>query len=162
MAVNHLPKDIVKLYDVYDYKHALAILKFDFPDEYSAILEALRQFKLTPDNVKKAGGNESEMPKLISKLLPGWEKQKLKISQTATDQNGKITTSHSSSHTIDFYRNQVALEMEWNSKDQTYDRDLYAFRSFFEFGQIDVAVIVTRGQNLVPFLSHSELIQKTE
>ncbi|MFI5102054.1 MAG: BglII/BstYI family type II restriction endonuclease [Terriglobales bacterium] len=29
----------------------------------------------------------------------------------------------------------VALDVEWNSKDQTFDRDLYAFRTFFEFGR---------------------------
>ena len=30
-------------------------------------------------------------------------------------------------HRIDFLNGRVALDLEWNSKDQTYDRDLYAF-----------------------------------
>src|SRR5690606_37595172 len=47
-------------------------------------------------------------------------------------------------HLVDFWRGRVAFDYEWNSKDQTYDRDLYAFRSFFEAGVIDVGVIVTR------------------
>ncbi|MBX2956810.1 MAG: hypothetical protein KF846_11670 [Cyclobacteriaceae bacterium] len=151
MAQKHIPSDILALYDVFDYKHAAAILKHDFPKEYKEICDALRNFRLTADNIKKAGGNESEMPKKLAKLLPLWKKQKLKINQTATDQNGIVTTSNSSTHIIDFFKNKVALDMEWNSKDQTYDRDLYAFRAFFEFGQIDIAIIVTRGKNLVSF-----------
>lgn len=29
---------------------------------------------------------------------------------------------------------KIAFDVEWNSKDQTFDRDLYAFRSFSECG----------------------------
>jgi hypothetical protein len=40
--------------------------------------------------------------------------------------------------------------MEWNSKDQTFDRDLYAFSAFFQCGVIDVGVLVTRSESLNP------------
>ena len=45
-------------------------------------------------------------------------------------------------------RGKVALDFEWNSKDQTFDRDLYAFRAFFESGAIEAAMLVTRGVSL--------------
>jgi hypothetical protein len=48
-------------------------------------------------------------------------------------------------HRIDFVNDRVALDLEWNSKDQTYDRDLYAFSAFHQAGAIDVGVILTRG-----------------
>jgi len=51
-------------------------------------------------------------------------------------------------HRIDFLNGRVALDLEWNSKDQTYDRDLYAFSAFYEAGAIDVGVILTRGASL--------------
>ena len=51
-------------------------------------------------------------------------------------------------HRIDFVKGRVALDLEWNSKDQTYDRDLYAFSAFYDAGAIDVAVIITRGSSL--------------
>jgi hypothetical protein len=51
-------------------------------------------------------------------------------------------------HLIDFVRGKVALDFEWNSKDQTFDRDLYAFRAFFESGAIEAAMLVTRGVSL--------------
>ena len=38
--------------------------------------------------------------------------------------------------------------MEWNSKDQTFDRDLYAFRTFYECGVITCGVIITRSESL--------------
>lgn len=38
--------------------------------------------------------------------------------------------------------------MEWNSKDQTFDRDLYAFRMFYECGIIKVAILLTRSEKL--------------
>lgn len=42
----------------------------------------------------------------------------------------------------------MALDFEWNSKDQTFDRDLFAFRTYYECNIISVAVIVTRSAEL--------------
>ena len=35
-------------------------------------------------------------------------------------------------HNVDFVKNQVAFDVEWNSKDQTFDRDLLAMRMYHE------------------------------
>ena len=51
-------------------------------------------------------------------------------------------------HNIDFLKNRVAFDLEWNSKDQTFDRDLLAMRTYFDCGLIDVGVIVTRAEDL--------------
>ncbi len=48
-------------------------------------------------------------------------------------------------HRIDFVSGKVAIDLEWNSKDQTYDRDLYAFSAFCGAGAIDLGIILTRG-----------------
>ena len=42
----------------------------------------------------------------------------------------------------------MAFDLEWNSKDQTFDRDLLAMRTYFDCGLIDVGVIVTRSEEL--------------
>ena len=42
----------------------------------------------------------------------------------------------------------MAFDLEWNSKDQTFDRDLLAMRTYFDCGLIDVGVIVTRAKEL--------------
>jgi len=53
-------------------------------------------------------------------------------------------------HNIDYVKGKVAVDMEWNSKDQTFDRDLYAFRTFYECGIIECGVIITRSAELNP------------
>jgi Restriction endonuclease BglII len=53
-------------------------------------------------------------------------------------------------HKIDYVKDRVAFDLEWNSKDQTFDRDLYAFSAFFQCGVIDVGVLVTRSKSLNP------------
>jgi hypothetical protein len=48
-------------------------------------------------------------------------------------------------HRIGFVKGKVARDFEWNSKTQTYDRDLYAVPRFYEAGEIDLGIILTRG-----------------
>jgi len=51
-------------------------------------------------------------------------------------------------HKIDYVKGKVAFDLEWNSKDQTFDRDLYAMNAFFLSGAIDVGVLVTRSLSM--------------
>jgi len=45
-------------------------------------------------------------------------------------------------------KEKVAFDLEWNAKDQTFDRDLYAMNAFFLAGAIDAAVLVTRSKSM--------------
>jgi CRISPR-associated protein Csd2 len=111
----------------------------------SEICDVLLAFRISIDFIKKAGGNESEIPKALSKQLRplGWTEQKLDVELTA---GGKTRTSDT--HKIDYVKGGVAFDLEWNSKDQTFDRDLYAFRAFFEYGEIAVGILLTRDTSL--------------
>lgn len=51
-------------------------------------------------------------------------------------------------HNIDYVKGRIALDVEWNSKDQTFDRDLYAMRTYYECGLISVGIIITRSEEL--------------
>lgn len=51
-------------------------------------------------------------------------------------------------HNIDFVKGKVAFDLEWNSKDQTFDRDLLAMRNYFDARIIEVGIIVTRSEEL--------------
>lgn len=46
MGVDLLPSDIRDLYELHEWKHACAILKTDFPDEWRDLLDLLRAFRL--------------------------------------------------------------------------------------------------------------------
>ena len=56
-------------------------------------------------------------------------------------------------HKIDFIKNRVAFDLEWNSKDQTFDRDLYAARAFYECGIVSAGVLLTRSALLAPLFA---------
>jgi len=145
-----LPKDIEELYEVHDFHHAATILTNEFPAEWSDISDALLAFRFTEEMVKTPGGSESEIPKLFSRLLRphGWETRRL----TARLLVDETEVTHDT-HEMDYIKNRVAFDLEWNSKDQTFDRDLYAMRAFFEYDRISMGVIVTRSNELDPWIA---------
>src|SRR5437016_8264634 len=136
---------VLKVYEFHDHQHAIAILTIDFPDLLAEICDVLLAFRISIDFIKKAGGNESEIPKALSQQLRplGWKEEKLDVEITA---GGK--TRKSDTHKIDYVKGKVAFDLEWNSKDQTFDRDLYAFRAFFEYEGISVGILLTRALSL--------------
>ena len=147
-----------KVYEVHDHHHAAAILIHDFPDLFVEICDVLLAFTLSEEQIKKAGGNESEIPKTFTAMLRplGWQEKKLTARMLVDDE--EVTTD---THHIDFVKGKVAFDLEWNSKDQTFDRDLYAFRAFFEYGKIAVAILVTRSDDLTPYFDElGEYIDK--
>jgi hypothetical protein len=163
-----IPADIFNKYEVVSYRNAAVILSETRKAEFDEILEALRQFSITTDIIRKAGGNESEIPKLLTAVLRpmGWHETivqgdllvRLLWKQQTGMKKGKPTFEKKQreilrekfldGHKIDYVKGRVAFDLEWNSKDQTFDRDLYAFNAFSVCGVIDAAVLVTRSEEL--------------
>jgi CRISPR-associated protein Csd2 len=141
----HIPKDIAELYEIHDFKHAAAILSKEFKQEFEEICHALRKFRFKEQDVKDTGGNESNIPKLFSDILRplDWKEEILNAKLVVDDDIISIDT-----HKVDYIKGRVAFDLEWNSKDQTFDRDLYAFRSFFDYNRISVGILVTRSNEL--------------
>lgn len=162
----YIDKDILDKFEFYNYGHALEILHDAFPAEWSEVQDCLRKLQLTKADIKKAGGNESPIPKKFDDVLYPYGWREIRISgdlivkkyprQTAqrrgrfADEPYEIETieGYIDGHNIDFLKNRVAFDLEWNSKDQTFDRDLLAMRTYFDCGLIDVGVIVTRAEEL--------------
>lgn len=143
---NLIPSDIRELYEIHSFRHAHAILHVDFPKEFDEICQALRTFRFTEEDVTTPGGNESQIPKKFSSILRplGWKEKKFTARLILDD--GK-EVSHDT-HWVDYIKGRVAFDLEWNSKDQTFDRDLYAFRAFFDYDKISLGVLVTRSNDL--------------
>jgi len=159
----HISKDIRESYDVYSYRHAAAILNTSFSEELLDIEQALREFKITTIDIAKPGGNESDIPKQFSVSLrpKQWYETRIQgdlivrvfeqtsLKNSKSEERSPITLkNYIDGHKIDYIKGRVALDVEWNSKDQTYDRDLYAFRTFHECGIISVAILITRSEKL--------------
>lgn len=140
-----IPEDISSLYEVRDYRHAAAILSNEFSEEFQDICKALREFRITQDDIRKPGGNESGIPKKFSAILRplGWKERQMKAKMVADD-----VEVHQDTHKVDYLKSRVAFDLEWNSKDQTFDRDLFAFRTFFDYDRISVGILVTRSNDL--------------
>jgi hypothetical protein len=166
-----IPEDIRQKYEILSYRNAAIILSESRRAEFDELLEALRSFSISTDMIRRAGGNESDIPKLFARALRPSEWHETMIhgdlvvrltwrEQIGVNKKGDPKFERKSSettrkryldgHKIDFVKSRVAFDMEWNSKDQTFDRDLYAFNAFFISGVIDVGVLVTRGQSLNP------------
>ena len=122
------------------------------------------ELSITESELVAAGGNETAIPKKFDNILYplGWKeirisgdlivkmfprgKSRGKFSNTPF--NEKIIEGYIDGHNIDFIKNKVAFDLEWNSKDQTFDRDLLAMRTYFDCGLIDVGIIITRSKGL--------------
>lgn len=152
-----LPQAILDKFEVYSYRNAASILNSGFPDQFSAITAALERFSITTAQIRTPGGSKSVIAKYVDTLFDDqWREMriaadlhvKLMPPKGHTIFGEYIREGFLDGHRIDFVNGRVALDLEWNSKDQTYDRDLYAFSAFYDAGAIDVAVILTRGASL--------------
>ncbi|MBQ6540835.1 MAG: restriction endonuclease [Oscillospiraceae bacterium] len=163
---SYIPRSILEKFEFYDYGHALDILTSTYPDEWNDLLDCLDSFRLTKSDIKMAGGNKSLIPKRFDEIMfpKGWKEVKItadllikkgeRSSRSGkrdfrADRVEEITVKgYIDGHNVDFVKNKVAFDLEWNSKDQTFDRDLLAMRSYFDARIIDVGIIITRSEEL--------------
>jgi hypothetical protein len=145
MAKELVPLNIRERYEIHEYKHACAILKEDFSDEWRDIIDVLSIFKLKKSEIKAGGGRKSRISDKIDKFLynRGWLEKSF---DTSIVIDGK--THETPTHKIDCLKGRVALEIEWNNKDPFYDRDLNNFRLLHQLDAISVGVIITRSTEL--------------
>lgn len=176
--MGYIDPDLERQFEFHSYGHALEILHDAFPTEWKEVQTCLRQLRLTVEDLKKAGGNESPIPKKFDNVLYPYGWREIRISgdlivkkyprQTAqrrgrfADQPYETETikGYIDGHNIDFLKNRVAFDLEWNSKDQTFDRDLLAMRTYFDCSLIDVGIIVTRSEELNEIFRKENILAK--
>ena len=146
-CIQTLPAEIHRLYEVHEWRHACAVLRNDFPAEYADVIDVLRKFRLKRSHIKDPGGSKSQVARAIDSAFfakkPPWQ-EKMFGTQIVVDGN----PIESPTHSVDCYRNGVALEVEWNNKDPFFDRDLNNFRLLFDLRVISVGIIITRCDEL--------------
>ena len=188
-----VPQSIRDKYEVFSYRNAAVILAETRQQEFAEIVSALEAFTITTEMIRTAGGNESDIPKEFTKTLRpmGWHETiisaDLHVTLSWREPTGEMTKGkkpkpilaaktrimkrekYLDGHKIDYVKGKVAFDLEWNSKDQTFDRDLYAMNAFFQSGAIDVGVLVTRSEllndvfrNVGPSLTKAGAIEMTK
>jgi hypothetical protein len=145
VGVELLPQFIHDNYEVREWKHACAILTQDFAEEWRDICEVLTAFRLRKSWITVGGGRKSKVSEAMDTALyaRGWEERKFDT-EIVIDK----TSIESPTHSVDCFKNRVALEIEWNNKDPFYDRDLNNFRLLFELRAVSAGVIITRCDEL--------------
>lgn len=158
-------QDLLEKFEFYNYNHALEIITQAFPDEWQNIETCLRQLSIQVDDLREQGGNESNIPKKFDDVLYplGWREIRIsgdlhiKFYPRRAGQRGRFETvpndetvleGYIDGHNIDFLKNRVAFDLEWNSKDQTFDRDLLAMRTYYDCDIISAGIIITRSEEL--------------
>jgi hypothetical protein len=145
MPINDFPKEIIEKFEIHEWKHATAILKTDFPEEWQDLIDLLSVFRLKKSWITTPGGRKSQLAEWIDHFMSGrgWIEKQFLTSVIVDD--AKLD---SPTHKIDSYKNRIALELEWNNKDPFFDRDLNNFRLLFDLRAISVGIIITRCDNL--------------
>ncbi|WP_010189134.1 BglII/BstYI family type II restriction endonuclease [Sphingomonas sp. PAMC 26605] len=168
--------EFLERFEVHSYRNASRILAASSSNELSELVESLMSFNIKTENIVKKGGNKSLIAKSMDDLLfpKGWygsrirgdlvinkltvvsnprlleSKPKKSEPKTIVVDNKYVIDGFIDGHKVDFVKNRVAFDMEWNSKDQTFDRDLYAARTFYECGIVDAGILLTRSKSLGP------------
>ena len=162
-----LPDGFENKYEVKSFRNAANLLITAHADETAQLFEVLNAFEIQMEDILKKGGNKSEVAKKLEAALHPLEWNETRISgDLLVSKRAKVLNTRSKSpkflkvdetnllknfldgHQVDFVKDRVAFDLEWNSKDQTFDRDLYAMRAFYDCGIIDVGIILTRSTNL--------------
>lgn len=168
------PASLQGKFEIFSYRNAAAILAHSFPAQFSSIINGLEAFTITKSMIRMPGGSKGLIAKYVDTLFTeeqGWTEARitadLHVKLLHAKRKDAVLSEYKregflDGHRIDFLNGRVALDLEWNSKDQTYDRDLYAFSAFYEAGAIDVGVILTRGSSLDNsfFRSLGKVLQK--
>ena len=161
----YIAPDLLEKFEFYSYNHALEIITQAFPAEWSEIVDCLRQLRITTDDLRESGGNETKIPKKFDDVLypRGWREIRIsgdlhiKFYPRQAEQRGrfsqepfeeKVIPGYIDGHNIDFLKNRIAFDLEGNSKDQTFDRDLLAMRTYYDCDLVSAGIIITRSAEL--------------
>lgn len=170
-----IPQPLLDLYEVHNHRQAAEILSVAHSGEFADVLEALGSFRISVGDITDKGGNESNIPKQVSRLLrpKGWRETRISGDLLITLEEKDESESRPvvrrierkipaflDGHKVDYVKNAVAFDLEWNSKDQTFDRDLYAFRAFHDCGVIGAAILLTRSAELNPVFKELGIMAK--
>jgi len=145
VALTDFPKVVRENYEIHEWRHASAVLRTDFREEWNDIVSVLSGFRLKKSHITVAGGAKSKVSGSIDKVFSdlGWRERKF-ATKIHVDEN----IIESPTHKVDCFKNGIGVEIEWNNKTEFYDRDLNNYRLLFELRALNVGVIITRCDEL--------------
>lgn len=157
MSIHLLPDFIRENYEIHEWRHACAVLREDFADEYNDICSVLTEFRLYQSHMLAPGGGKSQISTALDSgfYRRGWTEKGFETKIVIDDQEIESPT-----HKVDCFKNKVAVEIEWSNKDPFFDRDLNNFRLLFDLRAISVGVIITKANELRETMERLEIWPK--
>lgn len=160
--VQAVPNEVRKRYSLVETRNAARILTTTNPAEFQEIIDVLREFELTGDDIINPGGNKSAVAERVDRAFRelGWREGRhdTRITSELTVMPYKdageeapivrTTEVANEGYKVDNVKARVAVDVEWNAKDGNLDRDLAAYRALYDSGIIDGAVMITRTQEM--------------
>lgn len=145
MSLDLIPNVVRSRFQIDERHHACAILAKDFSREFNELLDCLRTFKLLRSEIEYPGGRKSKIADRFDNYLikRGWNVKSTKVEMMVDGVPRNVKT-----HAIDICKGRIACEVQWNSKDGVYSRDLTTFRLLHEWNIISVGVVITRSDEL--------------
>lgn len=143
--IDVFPDYIKQHYEIHEWRHAGAILYEDFKGECDDLISVLSGFELRKSDIVVGGGNKSAIARGLEGAFRDldWKEREVTTKFVVNSEERQTT-----GHKIDCYKNGVALEVEWNSKDSVFARDLNNFRILFDLRVVSLGIIVTRCDEL--------------
>lgn len=151
-----IPADIRARYEFRETRNAGAVLAASNPTAFAEMLDVLRDFKLIATDITDPGGSQSQVPIRLNRAFrdKGWREArydthvrsvvKTKPHLPGEKATERETQSVSLGYLVDNVKDRIALDVEWHAKDGNLDRDVGAYRAFYDGAIIDGGVILTR------------------
>lgn len=166
-----LPTHLIDKYNFLETRNAAAVLKASNPAHFDDLIKVLEEFQLYDADLLIPGGNRGQVPTRLDKHFEklGWRavrvntefklvgKMKASLSSSSFDVEFLESTVKNPGFEVDNMKDRVAIDVEWNAKDGNLDRDLAAYRSFYELGLVDAAALITRDHEGIRQLAGEDL-----
>jgi hypothetical protein len=153
-----LPRRVLARYDFFETRNAAKILRATNPDEFADLVDVLEGFRVVEAMdlyIVKGYGNQTDAAGRLNSAFRahGWAEGSYTVTmgaelvlRTAGSPSTPLSTTGHSTYNIDNLKGRAAIDTEWEAKDGNLDRDLAAYRSLYDAGIIDGAVMVTKNR----------------
>jgi hypothetical protein len=129
-VIEHIfPEEIQNKFEILSYRNAAGILSSSFPKQFAQIVQALDKFNISTEMIRKPGGSKGLIAKYVDTLFTDdWAETRisadLHVQLLHAQKKNEVLQEYVregflDGHRIDFVSGRVALDLEWNSKDQT-------------------------------------------
>lgn len=146
-------RQVAKLYEYYDHRHALAILRTDFVEELCDVCSVLLNFQSLVADEKHFQNKRTRNHAFFSDFLRpmGWGRARF-TSKLFLNFDERYLDTNSS---IDWFKNRVAFDAPRCLSKSGVRRTLDRYAKFFEHEQLSVGIIVAQKPDIRNYLDNA-------